>query len=117
MKPKIKIYSLLFVVLACSAIFVIGVFENNKFRNYQRILGQENPYVSKAKGDSVFRYERTDSSMLFLDKITMKEKTLLDLRVLNSNQATLEIWLAIGVLLNLISIFLLIRIFMARKNN
>lgn len=113
---KIKIYLLLFVVLLCTAIFVTSGFENKKFRNYERLLGKENPYVSKVKGDSVYLYQRTDSAKLFLNKIEMQKKILLDMRVLNRNQATLEVWLGIGVIINLISVFLLVRIFMMQRN-
>ena len=116
MKTNGKTYLLLIFVLVCTTIFVASFLENQKFQNYERLLGKENPYVSKIKGDSIYLYQRTDSAMLFLDKLETQKKILLDLRVLKKNQAILETWLGIGVVINLIAIFLLARIFIMQRN-
>ena len=106
-----KISKRIFIAVICTYFFMISYESNGQFRNIQRLLGKENPYVSEIKGDSIYLYHRTDTSLNLLEKVEAREKILMDLRVLNRNQAILETWVAGAVIFNLICIILIARIF------
>lgn len=110
-----KISALLLVLFTTSLFLLIRQDGHSQFRNWERILGKKNPYVSVVKGDSVTIYQQTDSTRQLLEKTSVQNKILLDLRVVNRNINTLEIWIGVSIFFNFLCMLVILKIFLLLK--
>lgn len=116
MKIQMKAIQLSGLVIILFSLFISNS-SKGQYRNYERLFGKENPYVSFVKGDSIYTFQKTDSSIQLVDKIETQQKILKDLRVINRNQNTLEVWLFASLLLNVVCIVLVVRVMLKQRKN